>query len=746
MNEGDELKIILDQLSSLQISSPSSVPYVCYVYDEEMMEHERVGDEYHPERPSRIQTIHQYLSDSGLIDKMQTLESRYALEEEIALAHDPEFVKKVLEFEKIEKFSVATNQDEIVEQKKILFPFDSDTYFCHSSARAAKLACGSVLSCVDKILDSSNSCDRGFACIRPPGHHATYSTSMGFCLFNNVAIAANYARKKFNLNRIAILDWDVHHGNGTNDIFTSDLNTLFMSIHRFDRGKFYPGSGNWTDIGSGKGLGFTINMPIDGSYGDEEMYYLFEKIVLPALNDFKPELLLVSAGFDAAENDPLGLCHVHTHTFGTLTKFLIEVCPKILLVLEGGYNLRSIGNACVSCCEALVETIVTPFRSPSLSAISSPSSTGSSSSTVSTISSIRSVPGGVPKTSTVQMINRLTELLADSGGVSIPVVPAMNPFVSRKDRKKQVGKKGLKTPPPSVEEPGAPMSEFLLVSGAGHAGAVLRYDASHVIKRTTIREALAYILIAEAIGDEVEIVCEDPSLTLSTIFEAEKKRIDFDANRESFAELSRFVNKCTQVMIHSSETASIIIEDMTSGFAVDDNLGVLDVKLGTVYHTPEDSAEKIASRLQKADRTSASELGIRVLACKCMDGFSVGKNKANKMKRMEQMVPLVRRFLYSDIEAFDAMISDMEMFVSKLRDSLSDKIKFNFISSSILFVIGRGPQNNVMLRCKLIDLAHLFPESTSSGTDMAGKLGLIKGCTSLLEMLSATKEPSYESA
>ena len=705
------------------------------MYDEAMLEHIGPNDD-HPERPSRIRTIHEYLTRSGLIEKMHVIQSRYATDSEIALAHDQEFVKNVLLFQKQDSFNIVSD-DGMVEQKKILFPFDSDTYFCHSSAQAAKLACGSVLAALDTVLGANSRCDRGFACIRPPGHHATYASSMGFCLFNNVAIAANYARTKYGLSRVAILDWDVHHGNGTNDIFSNDSGVLFMSIHRFDRGKFYPGTGDWTDLGSGKGKGFTINMPIDGSYGDDEMLYLFDKVVLAALADFKPELILVSAGFDAAENDPLGLCHVQTETFGLLTRLLLENgCGKILLVLEGGYNLKSIGNACVSCCEALLNTTVTPFRSPLLSGISSPSSTSS------TASSVRSVPHGVAKTSTVRMVNKLTELLAETGGVTVPVVPALNPFTSRKDRKKKATKTVKNSPP---EEPGE-VSEFLLVSGAGHAGAVLRYDSEHVIKSTTVREGLAYVLIAESVGEKVHVSSDDPTISVLDVLEREKERVRFEENRESFAQLSRFVNRCTSVVFHSETTASVIMEDMTCGFAVDDNLGVLDIKLGTVYHTPDDSPEKVVSRQAKANDSSAAELGIRVLACKCMDGFSVGKHKAKKMKLMEQMVPLVRRFLYSDIEAFDAMISDMEKFVSELRSALSDKIKFNFISSSVLFVIGRGPNKNVMLRCKMIDLAHLFPDDTDNSGDFMGKEGLLKGCTNLLELVNAAKEPSYESA
>jgi len=688
-----------------------------------MTEHARGGGEYHPERPSRIRTIHEYLTQSGLLSQMRTIESRYATFDEISLAHDPALVKQVLAFENSSEL-----EDEITKKKKILFPFDSDTYICHSSAKSAKLACGSVLSMIDEIM--TNGGRRGFACIRPPGHHATYSTSMGFCLFNNVAIAAQYARKNHGIDRIAILDWDVHHGNGTNDIFSKDSNTLFMSIHRHDRGKFYPGSGDWTDIGSGNGRGYTINMPIDGSYGDEEMFYCFSNVVLPAIREFKPELVLVSAGFDAAENDPLGMCRVRCGTYGILTRMLIEQLQstenfeiskgRILLVLEGGYNLKSIGNACVACVESLLETAGIFGSSPSLTAISSPSSTSSASTGA---SSIRSIPGGVPKSSTVKMVNKLTELLATTeGGLRIPIAPPLHPYATRKDK---VAKK-TPTAPVLKDE------KFILVSGGGHAGAITRFDDRYVIKQTTVREAIAYILISEAVGGRAVEVIGD----IEGLIGLEKNRLKFDENIDSFKELGKYTPRCIRVVFMSHSAAAVVIEDLTCDFQVDENLRVLDIKIGTDYHTPDDSDEKKSARIQKALSTSASELGIRIVACKCMDGFVVGKKKANRLKKIEQMVPLVRRFLYSDIEAFEQMLNTMETFVERLEESFT-RIDINLIAASLLFVIGKSSDGKVDLKCRLIDLAHLFPQVGRPPTS-----GFLKGCRNLSDLVRFAKEPS----
>jgi acetoin utilization deacetylase AcuC-like enzyme len=713
---------LIEQLESLavgEVPNKASRARVAYVYDEEMTRH--CGDNMHPERPDRIRTINDHLKSEGLLEEVEQVPARLATRAEVMLAHSEEMVESVFGIEENPNLigGPELDTDVLVKQKQNIFPFDSDTYVCHSSTRAARLACGSVLSIIDRVCDPVANCPRGFAAIRPPGHHAGFFKSRGFCLFNNVAVAANYAREKHSLDRVLIIDFDVHHGNGTCDIFHESNKVLFISIHRYDKGKFYPSSGHLDDIGSEAGLGYNINVPIDGSYGDEEMWYSWEHVVIPAIEAFKPELILVSAGFDAAENDPLGKCHVKCCTYGKLVDKLIETIEsenlrsitkgRLVLVLEGGYNLVSIASASVSCMKSLL----------GISTLS-PASTISSPST-SSVSSIRSVPSGVPKSSLVRVVHQLTNLLSSvDRGLKLPISPPVIPA-------KRTGA--------DVEAQGS----FLLHSGGGHPGAVVRYDEEHVIKRTTVREALCYLLIGEALGYWIEI--ESKTVNVSDLLKEEKERISFDKVRESFIHLGQFVCRCKRVMVVSSTDAFVVITDLTHGLAVDDSLGVLDIKLGTEYHTPEDLPDRVVTRRQKAENTSASSLGIRITAVKCLDGFSVKKQRAAKLKLIEQMVPLVRRFMYSHIDDFESSIETATTFIDDLYDAFdSRRIDVRFIASSLLFVIGRDAHSGLVhLRCKIIDLAHMFPN---------GKLdvGIMIGLSSMKQLFEDVKQPSYESA
>lgn len=717
MTEEDEL---IAQLEGLSLSR------VCYVYDEAMTLH--VGDAHHPERPDRIRTVHDEFLSQGLLAHVQRLPSRKATADELSLAHSRELVEKVLGIESNAAL-IGGPQDELVKQKKFIFPFDHDTYVCHASAAAAQLACGSVLSVVDAVM--TGACTRGFAAVRPPGHHATREKSMGFCLVNNVAVAAEYARKHHGVTRVAIIDWDVHHGNGTADIFHESADVLFVSVHRYDRGKFYPSSGHLDDIGAEQGRGFNINVPIDGSYGDEEMLYAWDHVVVPAISAFCPELVLISAGYDAAEHDPLGQCRVRCGTYGVLIERLLEkmnagtlaeTCKgRLILVLEGGYNLKSIAAASVASMRALLDF---DFKS----GLSSPASSDGS---------IRSVPAGVPKSSVIKMVHEVTKLVSSvPGGLRIPIAPASHPFTSRKDRLNAGGQKRF-VPVPVVTVPAA--KDFLLVSGGGHLDGLVRSAPGTVEKKTTVREALCYYLISLACGAPVTVeVVPGSKVVWDHLVHAEKRRINFEARKESFVKLSEFTCKCERVVIRSEASASVILEDLTFGLAADDNLGVVDMKLGTEYHTPEDGPDRILTRRQKAATTSAHSLGLRMTACKCMDGFSVSKHKAAKMKLMEQMVPLVRRFLYSSVENFDTSIATAAAFSESLLLAFESKsIDLRFIASSVLFVVGKSG-GSVELRCKMIDLAHMYPPQEDDG--------ILVGCKNLVLLLKDVQEPSYESA
>jgi acetoin utilization deacetylase AcuC-like enzyme len=216
---------------------------------------------------------------------------------------------------------------------------DPDTMTSPASYDAACLAVGALTTGVDLIM--ADEIDNGFAILRPPGHHAESHRSMGFCLFNNVAVAAKYALKHLGLKRVMIVDWDLHHGNGTQNAFYHSDKVLYISTHQFP---YYPGSGSLTECGSGQGTGFTVNIPLPGGQGDLDYATIFQQIITPIGREYQPELILISAGFDIYQNDPLGAMEVTAKGFAYLTRSMVElaseVCHNRLLVsMEGGYNL-----------------------------------------------------------------------------------------------------------------------------------------------------------------------------------------------------------------------------------------------------------------------------------------------------------------------------------------------------------------------------------------------------------------------
>jgi len=218
---------------------------------------------------------------------------------------------------------------------------DGDTSTCAKSYEAALLAAGGFLELIKVVMQGK--LDNGFALVRPPGHHAERDRAMGFCLFNNVAIGAHYALKNFPLQRILIVDWDVHHGNGTQNSFYEDPRVLYFSTHRY---AFYPGTGAATEVGRGRGEGFTVNIPLSPGAGDPEYGIIFEKILKPVALEYQPQLILVSAGFDTHYNDPLGGMEVTERGFARMTQILMEIAAataegKLAFTLEGGYNFAA---------------------------------------------------------------------------------------------------------------------------------------------------------------------------------------------------------------------------------------------------------------------------------------------------------------------------------------------------------------------------------------------------------------------
>jgi acetoin utilization deacetylase AcuC-like enzyme len=229
---------------------------------------------------------------------------------------------------------------------------DPDTYTSPESYEIALLAAGAAIDAVERVMGGPNTL--AFALVRPPGHHAERDHAMGFCLFNNVAVAAAHARA-LGASKIAIVDYDVHHGNGTQDAFYSDPDTLYISTHQFP---FYPGTGSAHEIGVGRGVGRTVNLPLEVGATDDDYRLAFEEVIAPVVTQFTPDLILVSAGFDAHERDPLGGMRVSTQAFAAMTTELRRIADRscggrMALVTEGGYDLRAFAGSLAMCVQAL---------------------------------------------------------------------------------------------------------------------------------------------------------------------------------------------------------------------------------------------------------------------------------------------------------------------------------------------------------------------------------------------------------
>jgi acetoin utilization deacetylase AcuC-like enzyme len=227
--------------------------------------------------------------------------------------------------------------------------FDLDTPTSEGSWEAALHAAGGACALVEELLRDGGE-RAGFSILRPPGHHAERDRAMGFCLFANVSVAARHALDSLGAERVFVLDWDVHHGNGTNSIFHGSREVLFASIHQYP---FYPGTGPLSDVGTGEGEGFSINLPVPARAGEEEFCGLVEHVVLPAARAFDPDLVLVSAGYDAHRDDPVGGCSLSTASFGELTRQVLTLGKPVGCVLEGGYDLDGLAGSVAATMEVL---------------------------------------------------------------------------------------------------------------------------------------------------------------------------------------------------------------------------------------------------------------------------------------------------------------------------------------------------------------------------------------------------------
>ncbi len=299
-----------------------SIPNFGIVADKRYLEHETGA---HVESPRRLRVIYDMLERELIMDKVLSISPRYASEEEVAMNHAPEYIRM------LKNFGAGY--------------LDADTVLSGRSYDTALLAVGGSLNMVDAIYGDHIS--RGFALVRPPGHHAEYNKSMGFCLFNNTAIAARHILQKYGLKRIAIFDWDLHHGNGTEHSFYDKSEVLYISIHQ---SPCYPGTGRLSDVGEGDGEGFNVNIPLPAGAGDKEYIQLTNDFVVPIISEYSPDIIFVSAGFDTHISDPLGGMNVTASGFGEMSRLIFSLADNICrskaaFFLEGGYSLDGLGSS-----------------------------------------------------------------------------------------------------------------------------------------------------------------------------------------------------------------------------------------------------------------------------------------------------------------------------------------------------------------------------------------------------------------
>ena len=298
----------------------------------------------HPESQERLLAIIDMLKETKLLEEVVRIEPRDATKEEITLVHEPKY------------FDLIRST-----RGKMRVFLDADTSTCPVSFDAAVRAAGGMIVATDSVLKGE--VDMAFPIVRPPGHHAERNRAMGFCLFNNIAIGAAYASTFCGISRILIVDWDLHHGNGTQHMFYDSSEVLYFSTHQYP---YYPGTGGVNEIGAQSALGYTINVPLPAGMGDKEYIKIFFQILMPVISQYKPELILVSAGFDTYFDDPLGGMKVTPKGFAQMARFLKEMSEeycdgKIVFILEGGYNLDGLWESTKAVVEELLEKTQTDY-------------------------------------------------------------------------------------------------------------------------------------------------------------------------------------------------------------------------------------------------------------------------------------------------------------------------------------------------------------------------------------------------
>ncbi len=298
-----------------------------FASDQRFLDHDTGSG--HPERPARLSHTLAHLEKQPWYATLQSIP---------AVACDPDQLALVHHQTLIERARVSC-------ERNLPYLDTPDVAICRESFDIARLAAGTVMALADTV--ASGQADNGFALIRPPGHHAEFDAALGFCLFNNIAITARYLQRHHGLEKILILDWDVHHGNGTQHLFEADPSVFYISTHQYPH---YPGTGSRSEEGIGAGKGATLNCPMDAGSGDAEYIQVFSEKVLPAINHYRPDMILVSAGFDAHHDDPLGSINLSTGHYQWMTREVMDCAAhhcngRILSVLEGGYHLDALAQS-----------------------------------------------------------------------------------------------------------------------------------------------------------------------------------------------------------------------------------------------------------------------------------------------------------------------------------------------------------------------------------------------------------------
>ena len=283
----------------------------------------------HPESQARFVAVMDGLKRAGLLEKLTRLEPRAVTQDDLLLAHDANYLRRA-------EHDILSGASQLS---------TGDTSVCEASWEIARLGVGGALAAVDAVM--AGQVANAFCVLRPPGHHANADHGMGFCVLNNVALAARHAQRRHGIGRVLIVDWDVHHGNGTQDIFHADGTVFFFSTHQWPR---YPGTGRASETGEGAGKGTTLNCPLPAGSGRKEILAAFEKQLVPAMETFRPEFVLISAGFDSRTGDPLGDFLLTDADFADLTKLVRGIAEqyakgRVVSLLEGGYNLSGLASA-----------------------------------------------------------------------------------------------------------------------------------------------------------------------------------------------------------------------------------------------------------------------------------------------------------------------------------------------------------------------------------------------------------------